>query len=90
MRGRSQGVVAFVMAYAVIVILVSPAVSSPVTVLAAKHALQSPQVLGHVAAMLSTVAAYDPGVWREIVLTRPEHPTAGGCDTVDMTTARLC
>ena len=90
MRGRSQGVVAFVMAYAVMVILVSPAVPSPVTIVPVKHTVQSPYVVAHVAALHSTAAAYDPGVWHEVALMRPPHPTASGCDIVDVTTARLC
>ena len=90
MRGHSQAVVAIVMAYAVMLILVSPVVSSPMTTLTSKHSLQPPTVTAPLAAVLVLSTVYNPVVVQEVVITRPAHPIASDLDLVDLTTARLC
>ena len=38
----------------------------------------------------SLAGVFDPGVLREMALMLSGHPTAGDCDLLDVTTARLC
>lgn len=90
MRGRFQFVVASAIACAVIVILVSPTVPLPLTTVPSNHKVQRPDVSVHITAVLSITGVFDSGVVHEMVLMRSGHPTAGGCDIVDVTTARLC
>jgi hypothetical protein len=71
-------------------ILVSPAVPSPLTTVPSDHKVQLLDVSVHITAILSTTGVFDSGVVHETVLMRSGHPTAGGCDVVDVTTARLC
>jgi hypothetical protein len=84
-----QAGIAFVVAFAIVAALVSPLVPSPLTNVRSRHVLHPPNA-AHIAAMVSTTAAYDPGLLREIALQRPAHPIASGSDIVDVTTARLC
>ncbi len=90
MRGCVQLAVASAIACVVMVILVSPAVPSPPTTLPSSLTVQRPDVSVHIAAIPSITGVFDPGVVREMVLVRSGHPTASGCDIVDVTAARLC
>jgi len=71
-------------------ILVSPAVPSPPTPVPSGNTVQRPDVSVHITAILSIIVVFDSGVVHEMALMRSGHPTAGGCDVVDVTTARLC
>jgi hypothetical protein len=84
-----QAGIAFAVAFAIVAALVSPLVPSPLTNVRSRHVLHPPNA-AHIAATVSTTAAYDPGLLREIALQRPAHPIACGSDIVDVTTARLC
>lgn len=90
MRGRSQAVVAILVACAVMVILISPEVASPAGTLTSKHSLQPPQVAAPLGAALLLATIYHPVLVQEMVLPRPSHPIASDVDLVDLTTARLC
>ncbi|MGB9104351.1 MAG: hypothetical protein WCC59_06325 [Terriglobales bacterium] len=72
------------------VILVSPAAPSPPTTEPSSHTVQRPNVSIHITAIPSITGVFDSGVVHEMVLMRSGHPTASGCDIVDVTTARLC
>ncbi len=87
--GRMQTVTAIVMAYAILVILVSPAVPSPLTTTRSKQTVHPPQMIAPAGALLFTAAADIPqGVlWSALEAT----PLAlSGSDRVDFTQARLC
>jgi len=86
---RVQTGIAFAVAFAIVAALVSPLVPSPQTTVRSRHVVYPPNA-AHLAAIVSTTAAYDPGLLREIALQRPAHPIACGSDIVDVTTARLC
>ena len=90
MRGRSQGVVAVLMAYAIMLILISPVVPSLLTTAPVKHTIQPPNVVLHFAAIVWATATSDAELMREVALTLPAHPAASDFDIVDVTTARLC
>jgi hypothetical protein len=90
MGGRWQVVVAVLMAYAIMAILISPAVASPMGTLTSKHTLQPPTVIVPLAAILINSAMYNPMVAQELVIARPAHPIASDLDLLDLTTARLC
>jgi hypothetical protein len=90
MHGRFQFAVASAIACVVLVTLVSPAVPSPPAKEPSSHTVQRPNVSVHITAIPSTTGVFDPGVVHEMVLMRSGHPTASGCDIVDVTTARLC
>ena len=86
--GRMQGITAIVMAYAIMLILVSPAVPSPLSTLRSKQAVQPPHFVAPVAALLFTAVV---DATRTFWLTeRPAHLLTRGSDVVDLTTARLC
>jgi hypothetical protein len=86
--GRMRGITAIVMAYAVLLILVSPLVPSPVTTLRSKQTVQPPHFVAPVSALLFT-AVFDSTrmLW---LMEEPERLLARGSDIVDLTTARLC
>ncbi|HET7184651.1 MAG TPA: hypothetical protein VFI82_08185 [Terriglobales bacterium] len=86
--GRLKWVTAIVMAYAVMLILVSPAVPSPLTTLRSKHTIQPPQFVTPVAALLFT-AVIDLA-HRSWLIAEPAGLAGSGSDIVDLTTARLC
>jgi hypothetical protein len=89
MRGRSQAVVAGLIACAVMLILVSPSVPSPASTAPTKHKVQSPQVIIPLATLLFTPAVIlNPQ--SEVVLAPPVHLGVSGSDVVDLKTARLC
>ena len=91
MLRRTQGIIAIVVAYVLMVILISPAAPSPPTTAPTTHTLNPPNVVVHVAGILQAAAAtYDPGLMHELIMARPAHPTANDSDLVDVTTARLC
>jgi hypothetical protein len=89
MRRNVQLGIVFAVAFAIIAALVSPLVPSALTTVRSRHVLHPPNA-AHLAAIVSTTAAYDPGLLREIALQRPAHPIACGSEIVDVTTARLC
>ena len=90
MRGHTQTVIAVLMAYAVMAILVSPAVPSPLTTVPSKHTVQPPQVVVMLTAlpMAAAVEALNP--LYDIALAPPARLGASGSDLVDLNTARLC
>ena len=88
--GRMRIITAVVMAYVVMVILVSPAVPSPATMLRSKHTLQPPQFVAPVAALLFTAAANHAQAFQWMVGSQPTHPVISGAEVVDLTSARLC
>ena len=81
---------AILMAYVVMVILVSPAVPSPATTLPSKHTLQPPQFVVPVTALLFTVAANHARAFQWMVGPPPVHLALSGSEVIDLTTARLC
>jgi hypothetical protein len=86
--GRMKGITAIVMAYAVMLILVSPLVPSPVTTLRSKQTIQPPHFVAPVSALLFTAVL---GCTRTIRrMEEPERLLTRGSDIVDLTTARLC
>jgi hypothetical protein len=90
MRGRSQAVVAVLMAYTVMLILVSPAVPSPLSTVPTKHTVQPPQVSVPLAALLLTTGFLSLNSLYAVVLAPPAHLGASGSDLVDLNAARLC
>ena len=86
--GRMQGITAIVMAYAIMLILVSPIVPSPLTTLRSKQRVQPPHCVAPVSALLFTaVVDTSRTFW---LMEEPERLLTRGCDIVDLTTARLC
>jgi hypothetical protein len=83
-----QGITAIVTAYAVLLILVSPLVPSPLTTTRSKQTIQPPHFVAPVPALLFT-AVVDAArtFW---LMEKPAHLLTGGSDIVDLTTARLC
>ena len=83
-----QGITAIVMAYAIMLILVSPVVPSPLTTLRSKQTVQPPHYVAPVSALLFTEVV-DPTstFW---LLEDPERLLTRGSDIVDLTAARLC
>ena len=90
MRGRSQAVVAVLIACAVTLILVSPAVPSPMSTVPNKHTVRPPQVIIPLATLLLTTNFVNLNPLYEVVLAPPVHLGASGSDLVDLNTARLC
>ena len=86
--GRMQGITAIVMAYAVLLILVSPVVPSPLTTVRSKQTVQPPQFVAPVAALLFTAAVDTKRTFG--LMEKPERLLTSGSDVVDLTTARLC
>ena len=86
--GRMQWITAIVMAYAVMLILVSPVVPSPATTLRSKQTIQPPQFVAPVSALLLTAAVDATRTFW--LMENPEHLLTRGSDVVDLTTARLC
>jgi hypothetical protein len=72
------------------VILVSPMVPSPPTTVPSSDTVQRVNVFVHITAMPAITGVFDSGVLRQMAIMLSGHPTAGGCDVVDVTTARLC
>lgn len=86
--GRMRGITAIVMAYAVMLILVSPVVPSPLTTLRSKQTVQPPHFVAPVSALLFTVVVdCTRTFW---LMNEPERLSTRGSDIVDLTTARLC
>jgi choline-glycine betaine transporter len=86
--GRMQGITAIVMAYAVMLILVSPLVPSPLTTMRSKQTVQPPHFVAPVSALLFTaVVDTTRTFW---LMEEPERLHTRGSDVVDLTTARLC
>ena len=86
--GRMQGITAIVMAYAIMLILVSPLVPSPLTTMRSKQTVQPPHFVAPVCALLFTAAVdCTRTFW---LMEKPERLLTRGSDIVDLTTARLC
>jgi hypothetical protein len=86
--GRLTAVTAVVMAYAVLLILVSPCVPSPLTMTRSKQTVQPPQAVAPSALLFTAVV--DPV---SVFLWLSEEPATlltNGSSIVDLTTARLC
>jgi hypothetical protein len=81
---------AILMAYVVMVILVSPTVPSPATTVPSKHTLQPPQFLAPVTALLFAAASYRACAFPWMVGPQPAHPALSGSEIIDLTAARLC
>jgi len=90
MRGPSQGVVVVLMAYAVMLILVSPAVPSPLSTMPSKDTVQPKQVSVPLAALLIIAPIVNLNPLYEMVAAPPVHFGARGSEVIDLTTARLC
>ena len=83
-----QGITAIVMAYAVLLILVSPVVPSPLTTVRSKQTIQPPHFVAPVSALLFTaVVDATRTFW---LMEKPAHLLTSGSDIVNLTTARLC
>ena len=86
--GRMQWITAIVMAYAVLLILVSPVVPSPLTTLRSKQTVQPPHFVAPVSALLFTaVVDATRTFW---LMEEPKRLLTRSSDVVDLTTARLC
>jgi hypothetical protein len=83
-----QWITAIVMAYAVMVILVSPAVPSPLTTVRSKQTVQPPHFVAPVSSLLFTAAVDATRTFW--LMEKPAHLLTSGSDIVDLTTARLC
>jgi hypothetical protein len=90
MRGQAQAVTAIVLAYAVMAILVSPAVPSPLTTIPSKHTAQPPQFLVTLTALPMAAALEYSNPLYDMVLLPPARLGASGSDVVDLNAARLC
>jgi hypothetical protein len=90
MRERSQAVVVVLIVYAVVLILISPAVASPMSTVRSKHTVQPPQLIIPLATLLLTTAFVILNPLCEAVLAPPAHQSASGSDLVALNTARLC
>jgi hypothetical protein len=86
--GRLQGITAIVMAYAIMLILVSPLVPSPLTTLCSKQTVQPPHFVAPVSVLLFTAVV--DALRRSWLMEEPERLLTRGSDVVDLTTARLC
>ncbi len=80
---------ALIMAYAVMVILVSPAVPSPMTTVPSKHTVHPPQFVAPVTALLFT-SALDAVRALHLLGAEPVRVAARGSNLLDLTNARLC
>jgi hypothetical protein len=90
MRGRTQALFAIVIAYAVMVILISPAVPSPQSTDPSKQTVVSPQVVIWFTALLFSTAGAYVSLLRGKVLASTLHLAGSGSELVERTTARRC
>jgi hypothetical protein len=90
MRWRTQPVIAILIAYVVLVILISPVVPSPPTTVPTKHTLQSPHGILHIVAIAWATAAHSSGLMPDSVLKRTARPTPHDTDLAKVITALLC
>ena len=86
--GRMRGITAIVVAYAILLILVSPLVPSPLTTMRSKQTVQPPHFVAPVSALLFTAAVDSTRTFW--LMEKPERLLTRGSDIVDLTTARLC
>ncbi|HEX9119404.1 MAG TPA: hypothetical protein VF840_02590, partial [Terriglobales bacterium] len=86
--GRMRGITAIVMAYAILLILVSPLVPWPLTTMRSKQTVQPPHFVAPVSALLFTAAVDSTRTFW--LMEEPERLLTRGSDIVDLTTARLC
>lgn len=84
--GRLYALTAIVLAYAILLILVSPAMPSPMTTVRSKQLVLPPQGAAPVTVLLFTSVVMHC-LW---LMEEPEHLLTSGSDVVDLTTARLC
>jgi hypothetical protein len=90
MQGRTQAAVAIFIAYAVMVILISPAVPSPQSTLPSKRTVDSPQsVIWFTAFLLASAGTY-AALSRGEVLASLLHLPFSGSEFVELTTALRC
>ena len=86
--GRITAVTAVVMAYAVLLILVSPCVPSPLTTMRSKQTVQPPHVVAPSALLFTAVLdSASIFLWLSV---EPATLFTSGSSIVDLTTARLC
>lgn len=85
MTGRIHRVLSLLLAVAVLVILVSPAVPSPFTTLRGKHAVNPPVVIAAVTAVVNVPRSGEASLLIRDALLATTTP-----DLVDLTSARLC
>jgi hypothetical protein len=85
--GRIQAITAIVMAYAIMLILVSPVVPSLLTTTRSKHALQPPHFVVPVSALLFPAAISTAHTFLQFT---EQALLASGSDIVELTSARLC
>ena len=83
-------ITAILMAYVVLVILVSPVVPSPATTVTSKHTVRPPQFVAPVTVLLFTAAANHARTFQGMVGPQPAHLALSGSEVIDLTTARLC
>jgi choline-glycine betaine transporter len=86
--GRMQAITAILMAYAVLLILVSPVVPSPLTTVRSRQVVHPPQFVTPASALLFTSAADSTRMFW--LMEEPGRLLTSGSDIVDRTTARLC
>jgi hypothetical protein len=84
--GRLYGLTAIVLAYIILLALVSPVVPSPMTTVRSKQVVVPPQGAAPVTVLLFTSVVMH-SLW---LMEEPEHLLTSGSDVVDLTTARLC
>jgi hypothetical protein len=89
MRGRTPALIAVLMATAVTMILISPAVPSPPTPDPTKHTLQPPRGVLHSAAIALISAANESWIMQGFTAERPARTTING-SVLDVTTALRC
>ncbi len=86
--GRVQAITAIVLAYAVLLLLVSPVVPSPVTTLRSKQMVHPPQGIAPATVLLFASAG---DITRSFLLKQETaRLLTVGSDVVDLTTVRLC
>jgi len=84
--GRLYWLTAIVLAYAILLILVSPVVPSPMTTVRSKQVVLPPQGVAPVTVLLFTSVVI-LCFW---LTEGPAHLLTSGSDVVNLTTARLC
>lgn len=87
--GRLQSITAILMAYAVLLILVSPVVPSPLTMVRSKQNVHPPQFTAPISALLFT-SAIELAVVSLLLDTEHNGIFSSGLEIIDLTTARLC
>ncbi|HEX9119692.1 MAG TPA: hypothetical protein VF840_04065 [Terriglobales bacterium] len=90
MLGRTQAAVAILIAYAVMVILISPAVPSPQSTVPSKQTVDSPQsVIWFTALLFATAGTYVAWLRGEVLASLLHLPFSGS-EFDELTTALRC